>query len=117
MASFPVRTAIDGDLIAIVELPYTTMMVAVQSAQSQLFLSPSEQDRLRVLLETPGRTCDEVLDSTEFEHEQVRCVLRPSQLTLVQGVVSVTIRGSSARSTLLQILRVNTGTELDGIGR
>lgn len=114
MVSQPVVTPLDGDITAIVELPLTTMKVVVASAQCAIFLNHNEQDRLRMLLEVSATTCDEVLDPAEPAGDQVRCVLRPAQLTLVQGVVSCTLRGSAARNALLGVLRKNTiGDGLD----
>jgi hypothetical protein len=108
MPPFPLRTRIGDGIVAAVDVPFATLVLAVASPRALLCLSPHEQDRLRMLMES-GRRCDEILDPDEDDHDRVRCIQSPDVLALVQdGVEAVVARGPHARAALLDVLRANT---------
>ena len=108
MPPFPLRTPLDDGIMVAVDVPYASLVLAVASPRALFCLSPHEQDRLRMLMEA-GRRCDEILDPDEDDHNRVRCIQSPGDLTLVQdGVEAVVARGPQARAALLEVLRANT---------
>ena len=114
MSLFPLRTPIGDGIMAAVDLPYATLVLA--SPRALLCLSPHEQDRLRILMEA-RRRCDEILDPDEDDADRVRCIQAAGRLTLVQcGVELVVARGSRAHYALLEVLRANTYGVEDSAG-
>ena len=108
MSPFPLRTRIGDGIVAALDGPFSTLVLAAASPRAVLCLSPHEQDRLRVLMEA-GRRCDEILDPDEDDHDRVRCIQSAGLLTLVQdGVEAVVACGPHARAALLDVLRANT---------
>lgn len=108
MSPFPLRTPLGDGVTVAVDVPFTSLVLAVASPRALLCLSPTEQDRLRILMEA-GRRCDEILDPDEDDVNRVRCIQAGGLITLVQdGVEVVVARGPRAREALLEVLRANT---------
>ena len=92
-----------GGVTAALGHPFSTLVLAAPSALGVLCLSPREQDRLRVVVES-GRGCDELLDPDEAGPDRVRCIQAPRRLILLQAGVALVV----ARPALLEVLRANT---------
>ena len=100
---FPLRTPVGDGVTAAVDAPFATLVLAAASPRGVLCLSPREQDRLRVVMET-GRRCDEILDPCEDPTDRVRCIQSPRRLILLQAGVALVV----ARAALMEVLRANT---------